>query len=134
MHGAERVSVDQARRLGFDETQLDQSDASGKVMIPAWRHAMLSLDNPVLRKGLCILDTPGLNALGSEPELTISMIPNAQAILFMLSADTGVTASDMAIWKQYVDTDSADHRAGRFAVLNKRDVLWERLRMFRSSG
>ena len=121
------VSFEQATRLGFDEASLERTLDSGKVMIPAWRHAMLSIDNPVLRKGLCILDTPGLNALGSEPELTISMIPNAQAIIFMLSADTGVTASDMAIWKQFVDIEQADHRAGRFAVLNKIDVLWDDL-------
>ncbi len=119
------VSFEEAQRLGFDEASLERSNASDKVMIPAWRHAMLSIDNPVLKKGLCILDTPGLNALGSEPELTISMIPGAQAIIFMLSADAGVTASDMSIWRQYVDTERADHRAGRFAVLNKIDVLWD---------
>lgn len=121
------VSFEQARALGFDEQSLERAKNTDKVLIPAWRHAMLSLDSPLLRKGLCILDTPGLNALGSEPELTISMIPNAQAIIFMLSADTGVTASDMAIWKQHIDIHEAEHRAGRFAVLNKIDVLWDDL-------
>ena len=38
-------------------------------------------------RGLRILDTPGLNALGSEPELTISLLPKAHAIIFVLSAD-----------------------------------------------
>ena len=38
-----------------------------------------------LRQGLRILDTPGLNALGSEPELTLSMLPSAQAIIFLLA-------------------------------------------------
>jgi len=28
------------------------------------------------------------------------MLPSAQAIIFLLAADTGVTASDMAIWKR----------------------------------
>ncbi|KZZ35991.1 dynamin family protein, partial [Oleiphilus sp. HI0086] len=121
------VSFAQARELGFDEGSLERAKNSDKVLIPAWRHALLSLDSPILRKGLCILDTPGLNALGSEPELTISMIPNAQAVIFMLSADTGVTASDMAIWKQYIDVHESEHRAGRFAVLNKIDVLWDDL-------
>ncbi len=121
------VSFAQARELGFDEHALERAKNSDKVLIPAWRHALLSLDSPMLRKGLCLLDTPGLNALGSEPELTISMIPSAQAIIFMLSADTGVTASDMAMWKQYINIHESEHRAGRFAVLNKIDVLWDDL-------
>jgi len=116
----------EARSLGFDEQMLEGDPADIKrVMIPVWRHALISLDSPLLKKGLCILDTPGLNALGSEPELTISMLPKAQAIIFILSADTGVTASDLSIWKRFIKTKDADHRAGRFAVLNKIDVLWD---------
>lgn len=122
------ASITEARSLGFDESTLEHDPAQpGKVIIPVWRHAMISLDSPLLEKGLRILDTPGLNALGSEPELTISMIPKAQAVVFILSADAGVTASDMEIWKNYIDTEDADHRAGRFAVLNKIDVLWDDL-------
>jgi hypothetical protein len=40
-----------------------------------------------------ILDTPGLNAIGTEPELTLNLIPNAHAVLFILAAETGVTAA-----------------------------------------
>lgn len=116
----------EARELGFDEQMLeiDPKD-NNRVIIPMWRHALISLDNPLLKKGLNILDTPGLNALGSEPELTVNMIPKAQAVIFLLSADAGVTASDMAIWNDHINTEGADHRAGRFAVLNKIDVLWD---------
>ena len=89
--------------------------------------ARVSIRHPLFERGLRILDTPGLNALGSEPELTISMLPRAHAVIFVLSADTGVTASDMTIWKEHIDTQHADHRAGRFAVLNKIDVLWDDL-------
>ncbi len=122
------VSIEEAKDLGFHETMLDHDPANkDQVIIPAWRHAKISLDNPLLKRGLRILDTPGLNALGSEPELTISMIPNAHAVIFLLSADTGVTASDLTIWKDYIATADSDHRAGRFAVLNKIDVLWDDL-------
>ena len=122
------TSVAEARSLGFDESMLEADRVDkGKVIIPLWRHALVSLDNPLLKKGLNILDTPGLNALGSEPELTINMIPKAQAVIFLLSADSGVTASDMAIWNDYINVDHSDHRAGRFAVLNKIDVLWDDL-------
>ena len=33
--------------------------------------------HPLLRRGLVVLDTPGLNALGAEPELTLACCPTA---------------------------------------------------------
>ncbi|MDO6824048.1 dynamin family protein [Marinobacter sp. 1_MG-2023] len=122
------VEPAQARALGFDEGMLEHDrNNPGNVLVPAWRNAQISIRHPLFERGLRILDTPGLNALGSEPELTISMLPKAHAVIFVLSADTGVTASDMTIWKEFIDTEHADHRAGRFAVLNKIDVLWDDL-------
>ncbi|MBZ2170353.1 dynamin family protein [Marinobacter sp. F4216] len=122
------VSPEEARQLGFEEDMLEHDrETPGNVLVPAWRNAQISIRHPLFERGLRILDTPGLNALGSEPELTISMLPRAHAVIFVLSADTGVTASDMTIWKDHIDTEHADHRAGRFAVLNKIDVLWDDL-------
>lgn len=122
------VTFEQARKLGFDAGSLETDrEKPGHALIPAWRHAQISLDHPVLRQGLRILDTPGLNALGSEPELTVSMIPSAQAIIFMLGADTGVTASDMEIWTQHLMSQEVDQRSARFAVLNKIDMFWDDL-------
>ncbi|MCL1476534.1 MULTISPECIES: dynamin family protein [unclassified Marinobacter] len=122
------VTPTSARMLGFDEQMLELDRANpGQVLIPAWRNAQISIRHPLFERGLRILDTPGLNALGSEPELTISLLPKAHAIIFVLSADTGVTASDLAIWRDFIATDQADHRAGRFAVMNKIDVLWDEL-------
>ena len=66
-----------------------------------------------------VLDTPGLNAIGTEPELTLGLLPSAHAALFVLGADTGVTRSDLDIWN--------DHLGGQglscFVVLNKVDTL-----------
>lgn len=122
------VPPEQAQALGFREDMLDPDpDNPRQVLIPAWRHALISLRHPLLERGLRILDTPGLNALGSEPELTLSMIPGAQAVIFLLGVDTGVTASDLTIWKDHVAAEDNDHRAGRFAVLNKIDMLWDDL-------
>jgi hypothetical protein len=122
------VTPAEARALGFEEDNLEHDrENPDHVLVPAWRNAQISIRHPLFERGLRILDTPGLNALGSEPELTISMLPSAHAVIFLLSADTGVTASDMTIWKEYIDTHNADHRAGRFAVLNKIDVLWDDL-------
>jgi replication fork clamp-binding protein CrfC len=119
--------VEQAIQLGFHPDMLEGTGKRGQVLVPAWRHAMVNFDHPLLRQGLRILDTPGLNALGSEPELTLSMLPSAQAIIFLLSADTGVTASDMHIWQQHIRQLDEDAQTSLFAVLNKIDVLWDDL-------
>ena len=121
------MPVEQAIQLGFHPDMLEGTGKRGQVLVPAWRHAMVNFDHPLLRQGLRILDTPGLNALGSEPELTLSMLPNAQAIIFLLAADTGVTASDMAIWQEHIRQLDEDTQASLFAVLNKIDVLWDDL-------
>ena len=66
-----------------------------------------------------MLDTPGLNAIGAEPELTLSLLPSAHATVFILGADTGVTKSDLAIWRDHLGA----HAPTRFVVLNKIDAL-----------
>lgn len=121
------MPVEQAIQLGFHPDALEPAGRPGMVLVPAWRHAMVNFDHPLLRQGLRILDTPGLNALGAEPELTLSMLPAAQAVIFLLSADTGVTASDMDIWLQHIRQLDDDTQTSLFAVLNKIDVLWDDL-------
>ncbi|MDY0249444.1 MAG: dynamin family protein [Pseudomonas sp.] len=121
------VSIEEAIALGFLPESLEAAEQADYVLIPAWRHALINIDHPLLHQGLRIIDTPGLNALGSEPELTLSLLPNAQAILFLLSADTGVTASDMAIWQQYVSSQPSAQQTIQFAALNKIDMLWDNL-------
>lgn len=97
------------------------------VEVPCWRHALISFPHPLLKAGLCILDTPGLNALGTEPELTLSMLPSAQAIIFVLSADTGVTKSDLEIWNGHVCSSRGPRRQGLAVVMNKIDSMWDDL-------
>lgn len=121
------MAVEQAIQLGFHPDALESTGKPGEVLVPAWRHVMVNFDHPLLRQGLRILDTPGLNALGSEPELTLSMLPNAQALIFLLAADSGVTASDMSIWQQHIRQLDEDGPTCLFAVLNKVDVLWDDL-------
>ena len=120
-----RVSKEEAAALGlYDPTQPQPSAGRAgaeEIEIPAWRHALINYPHPLLTSGLVVLDTPGLNALGAEPELTMSMIPNAHAVLFLLAMDTGVTRSDLEVWRTYVQP----RVARRLAVLNKIDLLWD---------
>ncbi len=112
-----------ARELGFwDDAQPDDNppvDDRGRVEIPAWRHALINYPHPLLKQGLVVLDTPGLNAIGAEPELTLSLLPTAHATVFILGADTGVTKSDLGVWRDHLGSRSLT----RFVVLNKIDAL-----------
>ncbi len=125
-----RVPLDEARALGFWHAEVPQDnplvDAQGLVEVPRWRHALINIAHPLLKQGLIILDTPGLNAIGAEPELTVSLIPQAHAVVFILGADTGVTKSDLAIWNEHLITEPGDADA-RLVVLNKIDTLWDAL-------
>ncbi|MFN8752833.1 MAG: dynamin family protein, partial [Betaproteobacteria bacterium] len=123
------VSLEEADALGLLPeggafTSTVASARLSRVEIPAWRHALINFPHPLLKSGLVILDTPGLNALGTEPELTVSMIPNAHAVLFLLAVDTGVTKSDLDVWNQFV----RGRVARSIAVLNKIDLMWDELK------
>ncbi len=123
------VSMAEATRLGLSSFGLATAGqlTAQKVEIPKWRHAVISFPHPLLKQGLVILDTPGLNALGAEPELTLNMLPSAQALLFVLSADTGVTRSDLEMWQHHLKGFQSGRRRGIIVVLNKIDVLWDEL-------
>ena len=126
----QRVTPEVANTLGFapgqDEAQLPIGD-DGLVEIPRWRHALINFPHPLLKQGLVILDTPGLNAIGTEPELTLALLPEAHAVLFILAADTGVTQSDLAVWNEHIALPGRRKR-GRLVVLNKIDSMWDELK------
>lgn len=125
-----QVSKEMADKLGlWDEKEAAEQGVANleSVEVPCWRHALISFPHPLLKEGLCILDTPGLNALGTEPELTLSMLPSAQAVVFVLAADTGVTKSDLEMWKSHVCSSTAHHRQGLAVVMNKIDSMWDDL-------
>ena len=118
-----QVPVADARALGFwSDEQADDNppcDDNDLVEVPAWRHALINLPHPLLQRGLVVIDTPGLNAIGAEPELTLALLPSAHAAVFLLGADTGVTRSDLAVWRDHL----GDRGLERFVVLNKIDTL-----------
>lgn len=121
-----QVKVAEAQALGlYFPAPGAAAPANGLVEIPVWRHAVINYPNSLLKQGLVVLDTPGLNALGTEPELTMSMLPRAQAVLFLLAADTGVTKSDLEVWQKHIRNARS---SGCIAVLNKIDTLWDELR------
>ncbi|HYG31477.1 MAG TPA: dynamin family protein [Methylophilaceae bacterium] len=126
-----KVTLEEAERYGlYDPNSADDAmsiNSDGSIDIPCWRYAVINFPHPLLEQGLVILDTPGLNAIGTEPELTLNMLPNAHAVLFILAADTGVTKSEIDVWRQYI-SGTRWKQKGRLAVLNKIDGLWDELK------
>jgi hypothetical protein len=129
-----RVPVALARKYGLFTDDDDDILAAlergdeGSVDIPCWRHAEINFPHPLLQQGLVVLDTPGLNAIGTEPELTLNLLPNAHAVLFLLAADAGVTKTDLDVWNGHLAGEEDATRAARIVVLNKIDGLWDELR------
>lgn len=125
-----RVSRTEGAALGFWNEELSDDNppvgADGLIEVPKWRHVLINMAHPLLKQGLVILDTPGLNAIGAEPELTVSLLPQAHAVVFILAADTGVTRSDLAIWRQHI-AGLPQGPETRMVVLNKIDTLWDGL-------
>ena len=119
----QRVSVERAADLGLWNEEHPEDNPprgdDGLVDVPAWRHAVINYPHPLLKRGLVVIDTPGLNAIGAEPELTLSLLPSAHATVFLLAADTGVTRSDLSVWREHLSGSSLE----RFVVLNKIDTL-----------
>ncbi|MDO6748096.1 dynamin family protein [Gilvimarinus sp. 1_MG-2023] len=121
------VTRKEAIKFGFSASELEVDEQTGLVQVPTWRHALINFDHPLLREGLRIVDTPGLNALGNEPELTLKTLPEAQAILFLMAADSGVSASDMTIWRDHISGLRDDRCTAVLGLLNKIDTLWDEL-------
>ncbi len=127
----ERVTPNVAQEHGFLqsanledlETKIDVID--GKIVMPKYRHAIINFPNPLLKQGLSIIDTPGLNALGIEPELTLRSLESANAIVFVLSADTGITKSEMEAWNEHVKNRPTENV---LVVINKIATLWGELK------
>lgn len=124
------VTPAQAQALGFDHAQTLHKNpplhTQDLVEVPRWRHALVNIPHPLLQQGLVILDTPGLNALGAEPALTVGLLQQAHALVFVLGADTGVTPADLTIWRKHL-RDVSDRPTASLVVLNKTDTLWDAL-------
>lgn len=130
------VSKNYAKGLNFDLLE-DENSKIGlpvneydEVEIPSWRHAVINLPHPLLEQGLIILDTPGLNAIGAEPELTINQLATAHTVVFILSHDTGVTSTDLALWESHLggDNEELSKNQKKLVALNKIDSLWDGIR------
>lgn len=117
------VSHSEAISLGLwdanDKTMVSSLDKDGFIKVPLWRHAMINYPHPVLKNGLVIFSTPGLDKLNAEPELMLNNMQSSDAAIFITPADTGVTENDVAIWNEYIKNRIKQ----QFVLLDKIDTL-----------
>jgi len=122
------VTQGEAEELGLFNPQdigmVQELEKQGLLKIPVWRHAVINFPHPLLKNGLVVIDTPGLNTLGAEPELTLNIIPNAHAVLFLTATDSGITKSDMQIWNDFIK----GRAKYKLVLLNKIDMLWDEMK------
>jgi hypothetical protein len=125
---SQTIPTAEAERLGIHIASTDArniEDTTSSIEVPFWRYARMNLHHPLLETGLSLLDTPGLNALGHESELTLEILPNTDAVLFLLSADTGVSHSEQLIWERFLQHLPKNNTR---LILNKTDTLNDPLR------
>lgn len=123
-----RVPLEVADRFGFSSAASNNNHSSSDnslVEIPKWRHALVNIEHPLLKQKLVILDTPGLNAMGSETELTIKQLAKSHSIVFVLDNSAGVTKSDLELWSKHI---KLENNASRIIALNKIDALWDSIK------
>ncbi|MBL8525541.1 MAG: hypothetical protein JNN20_17815 [Betaproteobacteria bacterium] len=100
------------------------------VDVPRWRHAIINFPHPLLDAGLVIIDTPGLAAFTSEPELARKRVPDADALILVLDIMQGVSKADLAIWRDHLgagktfrDREKEDPKQVRLVALNRIDEI-----------
>lgn len=119
------VTKSEAEELGLfdplDSAMLNQLATTGYVKVPQWRHAIINFPHPLLKSGLVIIDIPGLSSLDNEPELALNIIPNAHAVIYLTSTDSGITASDLQVWNDFIKGRAKN----TLTLVNKIDLLWD---------
>ncbi len=82
-------------------------------------HVEVSHPAPILRKGVVLIDTPGIGStFRHNTEATLNFLPQCDAAMFLVSADPPVTEVEIAFLKQV-----RSKVARLFFILNKVDYL-----------
>jgi len=121
-----RITLTQAQDSSADPSKQETKQSAGlsTAARARWRYAIVNLPHPTLEPDLRILDMPGSNALADEPERALGLLGTCDLLVFVLSADTGLTASERALWRQHL-AQGEGARCERLVVLNKADAFWD---------
>lgn len=104
------VDASEAAALGLP------GDGESRVAIPRWRHAMLNIPHPLLAKGITLFDAGDTSIVAGEPEITFNRLPNAAAIVFVMSGVRPANAAEQNLWFQHVATIGGIEQSGLVAL------------------
>ncbi|MEM6448175.1 MAG: dynamin family protein [Cyanobacteria bacterium P01_D01_bin.123] len=116
-----RVDFQQFKRdYTIDPAEAKVLENNGTLAFPEVQQAVIEYPLPLLRKGIELIDTPGLNDTEARNQLVIDTIQSCHAVLFVLSATQPWTLDE----RRYVNNYLRDRGLSLFFLING----WDRLR------
>ncbi|WP_159885774.1 dynamin family protein [Paenibacillus puerhi] len=107
----------------LDEEGLAELAVGGSIAPEQVRYVRVKLNSPLLRDGLVLIDTPGVNDMNqARAEVTYTILPNCDAALFLLDAAAPLTRSEA----DFLKTKVLQHKLSDLLfILSKSDRLDE---------
>ncbi|HUJ29533.1 MAG TPA: dynamin family protein [Myxococcales bacterium] len=85
----------------------------------AVRAVEVALPSPILQRGMCLVDTPGIGSVfAANTDATRAFVPHIDAALVVLGADPPISGDELALVE-----DVSKHVGNLLVVLNKADRL-----------
>lgn len=110
-------------RYTIPPDEAKQLEEEGKEAFPDVEYAVIEHPLELLKKGVELIDSPGLNDTEARNKLTLGYINNCHAILFVLSAIQGFTQGEQRYLKNYID----DRGLTTFFLINNWDLIAQRV-------
>lgn len=104
----------------IDPTEAKALEANGQLAFPHVKCADIEYPLPLLKKGIELVDTPGLNDTEARNQLAIDAIQRCHAVLFVLSATQPWTLDE----RRYATNYLQGRGLSLFCLING----WDRLR------
>lgn len=112
-----------AETFPLSKANLERYGAQGDVDVERIKYIHIRLSDPLLKQGLTIIDTPGVNDISrSRAEVTEQILPYCDAALFLIDAVAPLTRSEADFLQNKVLTYHLDHL---LFILSKSDRLDE---------
>lgn len=101
------------QRYTIDPAEAKKLEANDELAFPNVSHAVAEYPLPLLKKGVEIVDSPGLNDTEARNELSLGYINSCHAILFMLRATQPCTLAE----RRYLETYLSDRGLSVFFLI-----------------
>jgi len=110
-------------RYTIDPEEAKQLEQKQQQAFPDVSHAVVEYPLEILKKGVEIVDSPGLNDTEARNELSLNYITNCHAILFVLRATQPCTLAE----RRYLENYIKDRGLSIFFLVNAWDQVKESL-------